>query len=112
MKSSDQLAARLLLKFQATDTPSSIADALLKSRGQHLAYRHAISTDQYASARAALRDAAVYRAWAQREDPTHSDPAWGDGGGLHPAAGGVLERDQQDDLLQFYADQLGLITHG
>lgn len=71
-----------------------VASKLVESRGAHLAYRYALTTNDRAAARLELARASSLRQDAHDLDPSHTDPAWLDDVAPHA------------DLMAFYAEQL------
>lgn len=78
------------------DLGLDVASLLLRSRGQHTAYRYAVHLGHPDEARIALKAAADLRAQAYQLDPQRIFPAWIDDAQTHP----------HDDLMVFYAKEL------
>ena len=93
------------------ESPLTVAEWLDRSTAAHLAYRQAHDARHHADAIAAMEDAAVARAQAERLDPDHLDIAWQDNGGTH-AAGMASHVDFQEPLLRFYVNKLELVRPG
>jgi hypothetical protein len=73
-----------------------VADRLAESRTAHLAYRHAVATNDRTTAHAALVTAQTARLAAQTDDPTFTAPAWAEQEATYPHVA----------LLLFYASEL------